>query len=961
MLHCRILDVRSYRLVIFAMALTLCALFAPAAPDAVPASAPAASQIALTPQERDWLRAHPVLNFSIDANYAPKNHRDASGEMVGTSVDYMKLLASRLGIQIRFEGSSWPDALAKAMKHQLDGVVNADLLEERKRQLNFTDVYAVYPQALATRKDKASISSLSELNGQRIAVIRNSSQQAILHSKYPDLQLVEVDDLDHGLALVIEGKAEGIYDDLAVLDDRVATRYLTILKFALVYYERPVGYCRLGLRNDDPMLLQVMNKAIASLTTEDRNRIQRKWISIEFPAQPGISSPALTPEEKGFLKAHRVIRVGADPTWAPVQFVGAGGRYEGIAWDYLRAIEPILGVRFEAVPAATFAASFDQLNEKKIDMLAAISITPQREKLLTFTRPYISIPIVVLTRNDVAWVRKLSDLKGKRVGVVNSSAVQGWLTQDHPEIQLVPIESIPQSLKQLERGELFAVVDNILTSSHYIAQGRLTSIKISGDTPYRNQLAMGVRNDWLELAPILQKALDALSEADKNAIQQRWIAVRYEHGFDYSLLWKSLAAAGVVVVGFFVWNRRRARVVAHRTQALGDEVAERRNAEEAMRQARDQAQAANRAKDHFLAAASHELRTPLTPALLVLSALEADPSLTESVRQDITLARQHIEIEKRLIGDLLDFSALRSGKLSLRRGRTDVHAAVQGAITVCQPDIDARSQTLELELTASRSIIEGDADRLRQVFWNLLQNSAKFTPAGGSLRVTSTNTANPPGIVVQVTDTGKGIEPDLLPRIFDPFEQGDPDTSQTRSGLGLGLAITQAIVQMHDGAISAVSPGPGPGATFTVTLPLPLTPLAAVVPPVTKATPPASSRRLLLVEDHVATLAALTRALSNDGHAVATATTVAEALALAGTTQFDLTICDIGLPDGSGLDLMRQLRARHQLTGIALSGFGTDDDRSASAAAGFKMHLTKPVAIGTLRDAIAHVSNDTSQ
>ncbi len=961
MLRCRILGIGAYRSVIFTMALTLCALLAPAAPQAAAAGSAATGKIALTPDERTWLGAHPVLTLSIDAGYAPKSYRDNRGEMVGIGVDYIQVLAERLGIQIRLEGSSWPDALAKGMAHKVDGVVNADLLEERKKALTFTDVYAVDPQAVVTRKDQPPVKSLLELDGKAIAVVRNTSQEAQLRAKAPDLRLVSVDSDAQGLALVIEGKADGAYGDLAVLDHAITVRSMTNLKFALVYYEPPVGYSRLGLRNDDPMLAQVMNKAIASLTEEDRYRIQRKWISVELPAQPGIISPALTPQEKEFLKAHRVIRVGAEPGWAPLQFASDNGRYEGVAWDYLRAIEPALGVRFEVVPSRDFAASVDQVREKKIDMLAALSITPERGKFLTFTRPYISIPIVVLTRNNIAWVDKLSDLRGKRVGVVNRSAIQGWLAQDHPEIQLVPVEAIPQSLEQLERGELFAVIDNILTSSHYIAQGKLTSLKISGDTLYRNELAMGVRSDWPELASILQKAVDALSEADKHAIQQRWVAVRYEHRFDYSLLWKSLTAAGVVVVGFFVWNRRLARVVARRTQALSDEVAERRNAEAAMRQARDQAESANRAKDHFLAAASHELRTPLTPALLVLSALEADPSLDASVRQDITLAREHVEIEKRLIGDLLDFAAVRSGKLSLRRGRVDLHAAIQGAVTVCRPDITARSQKLELELTATRSAVDGDVDRLRQVFWNLLQNSAKFTPVGGSLRVTSANIADPPGIVVQVSDTGKGIEADLLPRIFDAFEQGTPDASQSCNGLGLGLAISQAIIQMHGGTIVPVSAGPGQGATFTVTLPLLLKPLSETPVPVARIAPPHSSRRLLLVEDHLATLAALTRALSNDGHAVATATSVADALALAGTTQFDLAICDIGLPDGSGLELMRQLRGRHQLRGIALSGFGTDEDRAASQAAGFYLHLVKPVAIGILRQAIAQAADDNGQ
>lgn len=928
---------------------------------AMPATAtiPSSPTVTLNDSERAWLAAHPVLTLSIGDDYAPTSYRDARGQLVGISVDYMQLLADRLGVQVRFEGSAWPTALGKAMKHQVDGVVNADRLDERKPFLNFTDVYAVYPEALVTRKDQPTINSIADLPGRRIAVKRDTSQLAILRDHYPMVKLIEIDDLAQGLALLTEGKADGVYGDVTVLDREITSRFMSHLKFALVSYEPPAGYSRIGLRNDDPMLLEVVNKAIASLRDEDHRSIQRKWFSMELPTSPelGGSKATLTSEEMSWLAKHRVLRVGGDSHWAPMDFLGADGTRQGVAWDYLHAMEPVLGVRFVAGEPKLWSEIIRDAREKKLDMVACLSITEERQQFLKFTRPYLSIPIVVLTRNDVTFVGRLSDLNGRKVAVVEGYAIAEWLRKDHPQLQIVPVRSVTDGLMRLHRGEVYAYIDNILASSYYIGQLQLATIKVAGDTPYTNDLTMGVRDDWPELVPILQKAIDGLSPKDRNAIYQRWISIRYEHGVDYSLLWKTLTAAGVVVLVFVYWNRKLAGAVARRTVALENEVTERKRAEEAIRQARDLAESASRAKDYFLAAASHELRTPLTPAMLLVSSLENDPSLRESVREDLTTIREHIDVEKRLIGDLLDFSALRSGKLTLHSGLVNLHDAITQAADICSPDINRKHQTLVRQLTATSPFVEGDLDRLRQVFWNLLRNAVKFTPEQGHIRVNTRQSEAGAQITAEVADNGVGIASDLLTRIFDPFEQGERKTTQTLLGLGLGLAISKAIVEMHGGVIQASSAGHNQGALFTITLPLSRrTPAAPnVTAPEPSAVPSHVGRSILLVDDHAATLTALSRVLKQDGHQILTAMTAASAIQMANEIPFDLLICDIGLPDGSGLDVMRTLRAQRQFPAIAMSGFGTDADREASRAAGFTTHLTKPVSIDTLRETIQHL------
>lgn len=393
------------------------------------------------------------------------------------------------------------------------------------------------------------------------------------------------------------------------------------------------------------------------------------------------------------------------------------------------------------------------------------------------------------------------------------------------------------------------------------------------------------------------------------------------------------------------------------------DISARKAADEDLRRAHDAAQAASHAKDRFLAAASHELRTPLTPILLLASSLEHDASLSPAARQDIALILEHLNIEKRLVDDLLDFSAIHAGKVQLRLQNASLHAVLRAAIETCRAGIATKNLRLDVQLRATRDLMKADPDRLRQIFWNILQNATKFTPSGGAIAI-ATEDDGPDSIRVTISDTGRGIDPQTLPRVFEPFEQGPRTEMQHYGGLGLGLAISRTLVESHRGTIEVASEGADRGATFTLRFPL-LPPTAVAAEPTAAiATPTAALHaaeaepgrlRILLVEDHLQTNRILTRLLTADGHAVTPALSLAEALAAVGQEPFDLVLSDIGLPDGSGFDLMARLKERYQLKGIALSGYSSQADRQASFQAGFSEHLSKPVTLEALREALMRV------
>jgi len=386
-------------------------------------------------------------------------------------------------------------------------------------------------------------------------------------------------------------------------------------------------------------------------------------------------------------------------------------------------------------------------------------------------------------------------------------------------------------------------------------------------------------------------------------------------------------------------------------------VRQRAQFEAALLAERKKAQKASKAKDDFLAALSHELRTPLNPILMLSTEMELDESLPAEARAHAGIIRSNAELEARLMDDLLDLTRIAHGKFHLVQSTFSLHDLLKNTQDIARDDCRAKGVSLTFAKAAEEHHVECDFARMQQVFWNLVKNAIKFTPEGGKIHV-ATDNVSPGRIAVTVRDSGIGISAEMQPRIFEAFDQGSVATQQF-GGLGLGLAIVKSVVDMHGGILSVSSQGAGRGATFTVelaTCPPPSCAAPDALP--TASAPAAASLRLLLVEDHDSSREVLARILRRSGHEVHAARNGAEALRLAEEVQnFNVVISDIGLPDQSGLDLMRHLQTRYGFPGIALSGHGMEEDLKKARAAGFFAHLVKPVSLDQLRALLAQVAD----
>ena len=368
----------------------------------------------------------------------------------------------------------------------------------------------------------------------------------------------------------------------------------------------------------------------------------------------------------------------------------------------------------------------------------------------------------------------------------------------------------------------------------------------------------------------------------------------------------------------------------------------------AERRAREAAEEASRVKNDVLLMLSHELRTPLTPIIASAQLLERDESLSADQRESASLILNAAQLEAHFIDDLLDLTRGAHGMLSLSSQRVDLHHVVRRVTGLIESELHGRELVLTVDLQAEAAQMVGDPARLQQVVWNLLQNAVQYT-AGGWIRVRSSSMpvgdAEPGAhrFRLEVQDSGIGLEREMFEKIFEPFERGTSAIRRRSGGLGLGLAISRRLAELHGGTLTATSEGEGRGATFVLELPASVAPAArAPVTALSTAHGTRISKRVLLVEDDESSARALRRLLKSYDYDVEVASNRAEALEAAAHKQFDILVSDLQLPDGSGLDLVHQVRRFTPVAGVALSGMGSEEDVRRSAAAGYAEHLVKP-------------------
>jgi len=897
----------------------------------------------LTPAERAWLAEHPRITLGVGAEWAPDVIQVGEGRITGFAVDHLRLLADKLGIEIGLEAGPWHAMVAAAESRQLDGLMLAAPLSERRDHFLFTDdFHTVYLFLYQRDADPLpALPSIAGLRGRRIGYLQDVLRVRRLLAGEPSIVALP----QPSQAALAEALLTGAVDAAIGAYD---LEYWRASNGVLGFGPKrmlPEEAARLGIsiRKDWPELVGILNKGLAAITPEESAALHRRWFGRLGIQGPELVPLALSAEERTWIERHRVVRVGIDPAWAPVEFLDEDRQPQGISVAYLRALESSLGLRFEFIETRSWSETLSQFEAGRLDLLPAIAVTPERQTRFHLTSPYVSFPAVIFTAADVAYLGDISALADRTVAVIEDESIHDWLRAEHPEIRLLPVADTRAALRQVAGGEAFAFVGNLATTSYYIGATGLTQIKVLGETPFVYRLGMAVHRDQPELAAILQKALDDLPKHTRDAIYHDWVSIRYDHGTDLGLLWRVVAGATLLLTLAGWWTLRLSR------------------AESALREAKERAEQADQAKSAFLANISHELRTPLNLVLGLASRLQ-EARLAQRERHWVEAIGTAGRSLSHLIEDLLDLSRIEAGRLDLHPRAVDPRALLDELIVV----FDQRAADKGLGLR--RRIAEPlpatlwlDEARLRQILMNLVGNAVKFTERGGiELGVMAEPTAGGRWhLRLSVADTGPGIAPDEQRAIFEPFTQGS--AGQRTRGAGLGLAISRRLARLMGGDIR-LEPSAGSGSTFVLDLPEVAIPDAATSEPGRIATAharlsgepaplpidddrPPAGHQILIVEDDAAMRGFVGHLLTDAGYRIYAADTGRLALQIAEQALPDLILLDIHMPDLDGIATCRRLKALTATQSIPIVFLtGRDDEPSLLTAfdAGAADYVVKP-------------------
>ena len=679
----------------------------------------------------------------------------------------------------------------------------------------------------------------------------------------------------------------------------------------------------------------------------------------------------LTPEESTYLQNRAPIRMCGDKDWMPYEGVDDIGRHVGIIADYMDLIAKRIGTQFEWVSTDSWAETLAFAREGKCDIITAAADVPERRGYLTCTTPYISSPKVVVTRFNAEHFRGFAENTNRVYALIAGDSIIYVLKKRYPYIRILEVPNLNTGLEKVNTSEAYGLIDSLLPLTYLIQQTGLLNFKVSGKLDITDELCIAVQKQDTLLLQILQKAINSLTEEDRTTINNKWVSVRYESAFNYSLFWKIMFSIVALFAFIFYWNRKLSNEIERR-KAVEASLQQAYNAlkhhTKELNKAKTEAEAANKAKSAFLANMSHEIRTPMN-GVIGMTELLLDTSLTDEQRQfaeSLSLSGHSL---LNLIDDILDFSKVEAGKMQLESIDFNLLDLLDDFIVVMKFKAARANLTLTCETAPDIPVqLKGDPSRLQQVLNNLVGNAIKFTRKGNVTIHVERLTESDTHVTLKfaIRDTGIGISSTQQSKLFQHFTQADSSTTRQFGGTGLGLAISRQLTELMGGEIG-INPEYHPGAEFWFTgqflkqktqlAEKPQTNEKAVDGPCTTPTPaPSTARQLrahpvsiLLVEDNRVNQVVVQGYLKKMGLSADAVGNGAEAVKYLETITYDLILMDLQMPRMDGYEATRIIRdehssvLQHTIPIIALTAHALQGCREKCMRAGMDDYLTKPV------------------
>jgi polar amino acid transport system substrate-binding protein len=512
---------------------------------------------ALSKEEKEFLRENRVLRVDNLMSWPPFNFHE-NGRPKGFCVDYMDLLAEKLGLEIDYvSGPTWNEFMEMLQNGEIDLLIDVVKTPKRKEFIDFTSPYFVIFPGIVTKKGNEELSNLEALAGKKVAVPEDFYFEEILKEHYPDVIVQTKRNILECLKSVSFGEVSAALAEKPVFDYLISKHFLMDLQSVPImdnehFDNTPVA---LGVSKGRDTLKSILQKTMDVVSENKVKALKQKWLEVETPNEYTLKV-AFDSEERKYLQQKNSIKMCVHPSWMPFEGIDEDKQHTGIIADIMKLVSERIGVPIELVPTKSWQQSLERARAGQCDIVSSLQKDSQRRENFVFSKPYMESVGVIVARSDEPYIPSMSSLAGKEVAIVHGDPVEGYIENNYPQIKINCMPTVKEVLNKVSKGEVDVGIAGLQMISYKLHELGLYDLKIAGQTPFKKFLRVGIDKEESELRSILNKAIDSISSQEISRITQKWLTIKYEHGFNYSLFWKILAGVAVVVLGFMYWNRK---------------------------------------------------------------------------------------------------------------------------------------------------------------------------------------------------------------------------------------------------------------------------------------------------------------------------------------------------------------------------------------------------------------------
>ena len=914
-------------------------------------------EISFTDDELLWIKNNSIIKIGADSNWPPFEYLDASGKYQGIASDYLNLLSTYTGLKFEVQADDWYSVISKIKEKKLDMLACVAKTANREQYLNYTTPYLNIDVVVIGKKE-LKIGKFDDIKDYVIAVQRGNFVHEKLLKRFPNIKFIFAKSNKEAFEMVSYGKADIFIGNMPVFSYFVEKELYTNIevKFKADFDKIDLS---MAVLKENETLFNIIEKVMPVIIKKEEEKINKKWI---FELKEKNSSISFTKEEFDWIRTNPTIKISGDPLWPPYSFYDDKNNYIGIIPDLVKEVFKDINIKLEYIKTDSWADTINLMENKKIDLIDAISYSPVRSGYLNFSNKYVGAEIVIIAnnRND-NYVNSFNTISHRKIATVKGYSVIEDIKRDFPQVKdIIEFDNPLDGLKELSNSQIDYFILDIPTFEYYSKNYSLSNLKIVGPSGYNYQYGFGVSKDNPHLLSILNKLLDNISIQKKDEIYRKWIQVNYEEKIDYELIWKIIVFALFILAGTIYWNRKLKLEILEKEKAQKELEQERNNIQKLnieLEKAKNIAENVAKQRSEFLANMSHEIRTPMNSVI----------GFTEILEKEIKnpLHKEYLDSIKkggnsllRIINDILDLSKIEAGKLEVKNESLNPKNIFLEIESIFHAKIISKNINfiVDIDKTIPKFIII-DGVRIRQILFNLIGNAIKFTEKGHiKLKVENIykdDIKSKIDLIFSIEDTGIGIDEKNLENIFNAFEQANNQNIAKYGGTGLGLAICTKLVHMMNGEIKVKSEK-NKGSTFTVILrDIPISSMEdEIVSQKLLASNIVFEKAQILVVDDIEENRKLVEASLKDFDIdLIMAQNGQEALDKLRNINVDLILMDLRMPVMDGYESTHIIKSNKKLKHIpiiALTASVMGKDLEKVSSFGFDGYLRKPVILDDL-------------